>query len=46
MLFFLGIGRKQLKLAVWRIDNAMERRGSLNQPPVRFVVDMLKLDVR
>ena len=31
--FFFDIGRKQFKLAVCRIDNAMQRRGSLNQPP-------------
>ena len=38
--------RKQLKIAVCRIDSAMQRRGSLNQQPLRFVVDTLKLDVR
>ena len=38
--------RKQLKIAVCRIDSAMQPRGLLNQQPLRFVVDMLKLDVR
>ncbi|CAH3166516.1 unnamed protein product [Porites lobata] len=37
---------RQLKIAVCRIDSAMKRRGSLNQQPLRFVVDTLKLDVR
>ena len=37
-MFFLGIDRKQLKLAVCRIDSAMQQSGSLNQPPLRFVV--------
>ena len=44
-MFFLGIDRKQLKLAVCRIDSAMQQSGSLNQPPLRFVVDTLTLDV-
>ena len=44
--FFVAIDRKQLKLAVCRIDSAMQQSGSLNQPPPRFVVDTLKLNVR
>ena len=44
--FFFGIDRKQLKLANCRIDSSMQRHGSLNQPPLRFVVDTLTLDVR
>ena len=28
-----------------RIDSAMQQSGSLNQPPLRFVVDTLTLDV-
>ena len=46
MFFFFVMDRKQLKIAVCRIDSAMQRRGSLNQQPLRFVVDTLKLDVR
>ena len=46
MFFFVAIDRKQLKLAVCRIDSAMQQSGSLNQPPPRFVVDTLKLNVR
>ena len=46
LCFFFVIDRKQLKIAVCRIDCAMQRRGSLNQQPLRFVVDTLKLDVR
>ena len=45
-VFFFVMDRKQLKIAVCRIDSAMQRRGSLNQQPLRFVVDTLKLDVR
>ena len=44
--FFLVVDRKQLKIAVCRIDSAMQRRGSLNQQPLRLVVDTLTLDVR
>ena len=46
LFFFFAIDRKQLKLAVCRIDSAMHQSGSLNQPPPRFVVDTLKLNVR
>ena len=45
-VFFVAIDRKQLKLPVCRIDSAMQQSGSLNQPPPRFVVDTLKLNVR
>ena len=44
--FFFDIGRKQFKLAVCRIDSAMQRRGSRNQQALHFVVDTLTLDVR
>ena len=47
MFFFFGIvSRKQLKLAVWRVDTAMQQSGSLNQLLQRFVADTLTLDVR
>ena len=46
VFFFFVIDRKQLKIAVCRIDSATQRRGSLNQQPLRFVVDTLKLNVR
>ena len=46
LFFIFVIDRKQLKIAVCRIDSAMQRRGSLNQQPLRFVVDTLKLDDR
>ena len=45
-VFFFVIDRKQLKLAVCRIVCAMQQSGSLNQPPPRFVIDTLKLNVR
>ena len=46
-VFFFGIvSRKQLKLAVWRVDTAMQQSGSLNQLLQRFVADTLTLDVR
>ena len=46
MFFFFVIDREKLKIAVCRIDSAMQQSGSLNQPPPRFVVDTLKLNVR
>ena len=36
LFFFFAIDRKQLKLALCRIDSAMQQSGSLNQPPPRF----------
>ena len=36
LFIFFAIDRKQLKLALCRIDSAMQQSGSLNQPPPRF----------
>ena len=49
-VYFFGIGRKRLKLELKSaeltdLDSVMDWYGSLNQPPLRFVVDMLTLDV-
>ena len=47
LFLFFGIGWKQLKLAeLTDLDSVMQWHGSLTQPPLRFVVDILMLEVR